>query len=84
MTHNTSHTRKLPRNTLKIYLYFIEVLNSNTEFEQKIENKNMFAKAETLDESGMTPCPGDVNLKNGSHQKEDRALLQNNIKAKPE
>jgi hypothetical protein len=44
----------------------------------------MFAKAETLDESGMTHCPGDVNLKNGSHQKGDRALLQNNIKAKHE
>jgi hypothetical protein len=58
-------------------------LNSNKEFEQKIENKSMFVKAETLDESGMTPCPGDVNLNNGSHQKGDRALLQNNIKAKP-
>jgi hypothetical protein len=44
----------------------------------------MFAKAETLDESGMTPCPRDVDLKNGSDQKGERALLQNNIKVKPE
>jgi hypothetical protein len=43
----------------------------------------MFVKAKTLDELGMAPCPRDVNLKNGSHQKGESALLQNNIKAKP-
>jgi hypothetical protein len=43
----------------------ILVLNSNTEFERKIEN-NFFAEADTLDESGLAPCPRDANLKNGS------------------
>jgi hypothetical protein len=41
-------------------------------------------EAKTLDESGTTPCPRDADLKNGSCHKGERALLQNNIKAKPE
>jgi hypothetical protein len=41
-------------------------------------------KTETLDESGTSPCPRDADLKNGSRQKGERALLQNNIKAKHE
>jgi hypothetical protein len=61
----------------------ILVLNSNTEFERKIEN-NFFAEADTLDESGLAPCPRDADLKNGSRWKGERALLQNNIKVKPE
>jgi hypothetical protein len=44
----------------------------------------MYTEVETLDESGMTPCPRDTDLKNGSHQMGERALLQNNMKVKPE
>jgi hypothetical protein len=51
----------------------------NFEFEYrvwaKIENKNKFTEAETLDELRMTPCPRDADLKNGSRQKGERALL---------
>jgi hypothetical protein len=44
-----------------------------------------FSEAETLDESGMTPCPRDTDLKNGSRRRErERAHLQNNIKVKSE
>jgi hypothetical protein len=59
-------------------------LNSNTEFERKIEDKNMFIEAKTLNESGMTPYPRDTDLKNDSRRKGERALLRNNIKVKPE
>jgi hypothetical protein len=34
------------------------------------ENKIHFLEAETLDESGMAPCPRDADLKNGSRRRE--------------
>jgi hypothetical protein len=37
-----------------------------------MENKNIFAKEGTLDESGTTPWLRDADLKNGSRRKAER------------
>jgi hypothetical protein len=69
----------------KLIFITIWVSNSVTEFEWKVENKNIFVEAITR-RSRTTPCLRDADLKNGSRRKGERegAHLQNNIKAKPE
>jgi hypothetical protein len=57
---------------MKVKIYY----NLSFEFDYRVlsgrENKIHFLEAETLDESGMAPCPRDADLKNGSRRKGER------------
>jgi hypothetical protein len=58
-------------------------MNLITEFERKIENKNNFAEAVTLDDQEWHLALG-IPTSRMAHVERERAQLQNNIKTKPE
>jgi hypothetical protein len=69
----------------KLNFITIWVLNSITELEQKIGNKNTYVEAITH-RLKTTPYPRGADFRNGSHREggRERTHLQDNIKVKPE
>jgi hypothetical protein len=55
----------------KLNFITILVLNSITEFDRKIKNKNICGSENTW-RSGTAPSPRDADLKNGSRRKGER------------